>query len=213
MNNAIRVEVSAGELKCTELVIGKYQKHNTQSAMLEQTITKVSYYPSAKHSSNKSQNIFDAAEFGDSEQRYESTEKRIAFMDVPLGYTVEKVNAGLAALPNACLYRELSNQPLLTDNQENALANRITTMDEIAKSQLVVYPEDHVNAGQPILDSNRKLQYRKIYFWKTAKNDVDLRSREMEHYVPEFLEVVEETNNDEQFIIENQESTQSSQKV
>lgn len=176
MDNSIRKSVTKGKVTVDSITVGKFQKEGTETAMLRQTVNTISYYPSAVHSSDMQENPFTTAEFGDEEQAFPSVEKRVAFIDVPEGTAIDAVLAKLGE--NATLYRTLSNAPILTDNHRNAINRGLTTKDELANSQVVRYPEGNSNEGELILDPQGRVQYRKVFFWTTTKEDIDLRGHE-----------------------------------
>ena len=173
----------------SELFMGNYQKDGTITAMLRQTITTTSTYPGISVDSNLQQNVFSTGEFNATPQSYSNTEKRVAFIDVPTGTTLPVVQSKINA--DACLYKILSNQPILSDNHINAINRGLTTKDKIAESQAVRYPEGSVNPetgelneGKLILDTHGRVQYRKVFFWNSKKEDVDLRGEGEEYLSP-----------------------------
>lgn len=172
----------------SELFTGSYQKAGTITAMLRQTVTITSIYPGMSVDSNMQQNVFSVSEFNATPKTYNNVENRVAFIDVPVGTTLEQVQAKLAA--NSCLYKILSNEPILSDNHKNAIDRGLTTKAKLAESQVVRYPEGSVdeetgelNENQLILKDGR-VQYRKVYFWNSAKEDVDLRGQGEEYLSP-----------------------------
>lgn len=174
-DNKVRKTVSKGPLEVTRVHATAYQKEGTLTAEIKQTITTKSYYPSKSVSNNMQDNPFSTAEFGFSEQEYTSEEKRVAWVDVPVGSTVESVVAKLANLPTATIRKVLANKPIITDSQNYAIGAGLTSMEAIADKQVVRYPEKHPQAGQLILN-NGKPQYKATYFKNTAIEDEDLRT-------------------------------------
>lgn len=172
----IRKTVTKGNLEVARVHATAYQKEGTLTAEIKQTITTKSYYPSKSVSNNMQDNPFSTAEFGFSEQEYSSEEKRVAWVDVPVGSTVESVAAKLAALPDATICKILANRPIITDSQQYAIKAGLTTMDAIADKQVVRYPVGHPQAGALILDSKGKVQYKATFFKNTATEDSDLRT-------------------------------------
>jgi len=178
----IRKEVSKDALSVSRVYKSDYQKDGTHTAELRQTVTTKSYYPGKSVSNNMQDNIFGQNDFGFEEQEYTNNEKRVAWIDVPENMTPEAVAEKLANFPEATLYRVLSNNPILTDNQVYAISAGLTTKDNFAESQVVRYPEGSENAGKLALDSNGKPQYRAIFFSNSAKEDMDLRTEDEEFY-------------------------------
>lgn len=174
--NRVRKVLMKGNLEISRVHATAYQKEGTLTAEIKQTITTKSYYPSKSVSNNMQDNPFSTAEFGFSEQEYSSEEKRVAWVDVPVGSTVESVAAKLAALPDATICKILANRPIITDSQQYAIKAGLTTMDAIADKQVVRYPVGHPQAGALILDSKGKVQYKATFFKNTATEDSDLRT-------------------------------------
>jgi hypothetical protein len=172
----IRKEISKDGLAVSRVYKSDYQKENTLTAELKQTVITKSYYPSKSVANNMQDNIFGSKEFGFKEQEFTNNEKRVAWIDVPEGMTPEAVAKKLESFPDATLYRVLSNHPILTDNQVYAIGVGLTTKDVFAENQIVRYPEGSENAGKLALDNNGKPQYRAIFFSNTAKEDQDMRT-------------------------------------
>lgn len=153
---------------------GNYQKEGTLTAELRQKVITVSLYPGMQIANEMQQNVFSTEDFkGVKPQEFTSEETRVAWIDVPEGTKVADVQAKIAK--NAVLYRVLSNAPILTSGHKNAIARGITTLDVIADGQALRYPAGNAKEGQLILDSEGRVQYRKIFFWNEPKADVDLR--------------------------------------
>ena len=188
MNNSKSQSRTKSTIKVERVYTGDFQKSNTQTAELHQRVTTVAVYDGAKHSNSLQQNIFDAAEFGDTDQTYTNSEMRVAFIEVPVGTTLEQVQAKINQLKDATLYKILSNAPILHSNHKSAIANGLTTKDKIGDGQVVRYPADHKNAGEIIFDNNGNVQYRKVFFWASHKDDMDLRgTKENPPYITQTL--------------------------
>jgi len=82
-------------------------------------------------------------------------------------------------LPEARLYRIMSNHPIVSDNQIYGISSGLTSKDIIGDRQAVRYPVGHEKEGQLIMDPSGKVQYKGIYFKATAVEDVDLRTKEV----------------------------------
>lgn len=186
-DNGIRKEVNAGELKVSRLFKNTYQKENTMTAELRQSVVTDSFYPAAQVQNDMQDNIFGTEDFGFSETKYSNTENRVSWIDVPANSTLEQVSEKLASFEKANLYRFLSNHPILTSSQKSAIDSGITTKDIIAESQVVRYPEGTMQNGEDVglqlaLDPNGKPQYRAVFFSKEGKEDTDNRSNEAEDF-------------------------------
>ncbi len=182
-NNAINVDITKSPVTCNEINVGQFQKSGTKTAVLRQSITSVSTYPSAVHEHDFQDNLFANDAFGDEDgQTFTNTEKRVAFLEVPANQTVEKVQALLKNTPKAALYKVLSNAPILTSNHTAAIKSGRTTKDIIGDSQVVRYGENDDNAGNLITDENNQVQYRKVFFMSTGADDIDKRYGGSEPY-------------------------------
>jgi len=179
VNPGVRKESSKSPLAISRVHATAYQKEGTLTAELKQTVTNKSYYPSKSVSNNMQDNPFSTADFGFSEQEYTSEEKRVAWVDVPVGSTIESVAAKLASLPEANIYKVLANKPILSDNQIYGINAGLTSKEAIADKQAVRYPDGHPQAGTLILDTNGKVQYKATFFKSTAKADEDLRTADV----------------------------------
>ncbi len=201
--NQIRKEVSKSTLEVSRVYKSDYQKEGTLTAELRQTVTTKSYYPSKSVSNDHQDNIFSAAEFSFEEKEYENIETRVAWIDVPVGSTVESVTAKLANFKEATLYKIMANAPILTDSQKYAIDNGITSIDVFANRQAVRFPDGNDKAGQLALDANGNVQYRSVFFMSSAIADMDKRGADATIYLSAELEA--EVNNVGAEVISGQE--------
>jgi hypothetical protein len=196
--DAIRTEKVIGEIKVDEIFTSDYQKEDTVTAQLRQVIKITSYYPTKRISNNMQDNLFSIDEFGFEEKAYVNSENRVCWLDVPKNTTIEQIVEKLEKAKDACLYKVLSNKPILTDNQEYAISQNIRTYDEFANSQVIRYPEgtkiEGENgemedvSGQIVLDKNGKVQYRRVFFSTSKKADLDYRTqKEDDFYMSEDI--------------------------
>lgn len=156
-----------------------FQKAGTLTAMLRQAVNNTASYPSKKVGNEKQDSLFGLAEFGFGTQDFSNVENRVAFINVPDDTTVEQVVAKLAAAPHACLYKEMSNRPIITEDQSYSIGMGQRTLEDYANSQIVRYSDNHTTEtlrGKIILDNNGKVQYRRVFFSATPKADVDHRN-------------------------------------
>lgn len=179
----------------TEVTTSQFQKPGTKTAILRQTVHKESIYPSVHISNNKSDMLYAEEAFDLPTKKFEDTRTRVAFINVPANVTVEDVQAHLKSCPEAVLYREISNRPILTDMQEQALqmayeregkVGKQNLMDSYADKQVLRYPADYEEedkAGKLILDKNNKPQYQATFFSKTKKEDVDKRTEAKDDFM------------------------------
>ena len=184
----VRKEVSKTGLQVTRVYSSDWQKEGTLTAEIKQTVKTSSFYPSKSVSNDMQDTIFGTKDFGFVDQRFESEETRVGFINVPPSDTVESVTAKLLTFPDASLYRVLSNKPILTTDQKYAVGQGLTTLDIIGSRQVVRYPESHENGGSLVLDVNGKPQYRQIFFKSTKTEDQDQRTADpMDFYASQEL--------------------------
>jgi len=178
--NNVRTEVQKTGVVLDKIYAAQYQKDGTLTAQIRQDITTDKFYPGKQTATEMQGNIFNTAEFGFAEQKFSNTEHRVAWIPVPVAATEEQVKAKLeeATKNGACLYKVLHNHPIIDRSQEYAIGQGLTTKDILANSQVVRYPEGHPEAGKLTLDSNGKVQYRRVFFWNTPMDDQDARTAE-----------------------------------
>lgn len=188
MENQIRKETTRSAITVDKVEKTMYSKSGIESAQLRQEVKTRTSYPTAKVGSSLEDNLFNVNEFNISAKDYESSETRIAWIDVPQGTTIEQVTERLKNAPTARIYKILSNNPILHDGQKQAIQSGLKTMDDFADSQVVRYPATHPTmANQIILDKNGKVQYRANFFSLTAKDDEDLRTNDDQCYMSEAI--------------------------
>lgn len=183
-NNGPRVEISKSPVTLDKVYVGENQKPGTLTAQLRQQVVTNSYYPSKKVDSNMQDSLFGAKEFGFEEQKFVSTENRVAWIPVPSTKTEAEVKTMLdaAAKNGACIYRVLSNEPILDDNQQYAIKAGLRSLDQFADTQAIRYPEGVIDelgndiSGQLVLDKAGNVQYRRTFFSMAPKEDVDERN-------------------------------------
>jgi len=194
--STIRKQVSKSSISVSRVFTSDYQKEGTQTAELKQVVTVQSFYPTKSIKNSLQDNIFSMGEFGFQEKEYQNKETRVTWIDVPQGTTVEQVVAKLAANPEAVLYKILSNRPILSDTELYAISSPElpVTSDTFANRQAIRYPTGNASEGQLAMDSNGKIQYRRIAFSISGTEDRDLRTSDPEDfYVSPELEA--EMNN------------------
>lgn len=176
----IRKEVSKSPISVSRVYTSDYQKEGTLTAELKQTVTTKSFYPSKSVANSLQDNIFSMADFKFEEQEYTNNEVRVAWIDVPVGMTVEQVTAKLQTNPNAGLYRILSNKPIISDTEQYAIdsAELEVNLDTFANRQAVRFPNGHPQEGELAFDTNGKIQYRRVAFSVAGIEDKDIRTSE-----------------------------------
>jgi len=180
VNSSIRKEVSKSEISVSRVYKSEYQKDDTMTAELKQTVTTNSFYPTKSVANSLQDNIFTMSDFGFEEQSYENKEVRVAWIDVPTGMSKENVQAKLASTEGSTLYRVLSNKPIISDTEQYAIDNEDldVSLDDFANRQAVRFPKGHESEGELALDANGKIQYRRIAFSKANAEDTDIRTEE-----------------------------------
>jgi len=156
----------------------EFQKEGTLTAQIRQVVTTTSVYPSKRVGSDLQNNLFATQDFGFENQIFTSNETRVAWLLIPQNSTEAEVLAKieLANKNGACIYRVLSNTPILDENQKYGISAGLTTKDNFANSQAVRYGVGHAKEGQLTLDKNGNVQYRRTFFWNSPMDDQDARS-------------------------------------
>lgn len=172
---------------CTRVYASDYQKDGTLTAEIKQQVQVTTEYINSANN-GFTDDLFDTTK----KYTYKNLETRVAWIIVPDNVTQEDVQAKIDKLPNAVLYKILSNYPILSENDNWAINNNIRTTDDYAQSQIVRYPSNHELAGNVVLDPNGKYQYRRIGFSANGHDDVDLRTQDIENqYIPSFVSSLE----------------------
>lgn len=158
-----------------------------EQAQLRMVIT--STYPEARVGNQLNDSVFGFEDFGFGEgQSFE--EKRVAWMDVPKGTTKEQVEAKLKQYPNARLFRIMSLEPIITEEQIRAAQNGISTYTDPETGEVKPCDEDYYRNRQQVINPeteepilyNGLPQYRVIGFSVNGKKDVDLRPQQYTAY-------------------------------
>lgn len=140
--------------------------------LVKQTTT--STYASARGGNDLSGSLFSQSAFGEGETY---TSDRYALISLPVGTTEEEVVSQLATLPNACIYRILSNDvnDVLSSDQKEMVRKGLSSksMEDYKEDKAV---KTNVNGVLTLMkDDNDRVQYRGTFFHPTAKADIDLR--------------------------------------
>ena len=135
-------------------------------AQIRQTVT--TEYPSMRVGNSASDLLFSESAFNiPAGQTYTST--RVTWIPVPAGTTKEQVEARLATVPDARIYRVISNkiEDVLTAEQNQAVNAGLRTLESFKDSLMVRDSEG--KAVTPV-------QYRQNFFSAVGKEDVDMRT-------------------------------------
>lgn len=207
-DNSIVKDVKRSEIYIGNIGTSDYQKEGTKTVQLRQDITTTASYPTKRIDTDMQDNLFSTTDFGFEMKDFTTKEQRVAFMDVPINATQAEIEERLKSAKSACLYKVMSNHPILTDSQKYAISNDIRTMDDFANSQAVRYPDGTVDSfgtdisGKLVLDKNGKIQYRKVFFSLQNKADMDLRTADKEDmYISNELKVELGIPNSEQQVM------------
>jgi hypothetical protein len=175
------MEKSYNAITVSEVVENTYKPDRDQ-AELRQVITKT--YASGRSNNSLVSGLFDEADFG-FEDGATHEETRVTWVDVPKGTTKEQMGALLAKNPTACIYKTLSSEPILSKEQKAAIEAGLTDLATIADRQRVCHGDTladgtpNPEAGNPIIHKESGAeQYKCLYFWKEAKEDIDIRRTE-----------------------------------
>lgn len=148
-----------------------------QSGLLQAEIFQLveeSYGRSANNSRTNS--FFKDEDFGEELKTVTYPSKRVAWINVPEGSTVESIQALCNAAPNARCYRVLSFDPMdiMTDGQRaawNDPSKYDFSRDEWVEKRMVRNLD-----GEIVLDPVfGKPMYRQSFFDKDGREDIDLR--------------------------------------
>ncbi len=174
----IKVSQSFQPITVDKVGVNPFQKKGTLTAQLRQVVNTTTTYPGMVISNEKQDNLFGLEDFDSSTGKsFDNKEVRVAWLNVPSGTTIQDVTTKLTSTSSARIYKVLSNKPILTSNQVNAIAAGLTTKDNIASKQVVRYPDNHRdNPKGLILDTNGNVMYKCNFFSMTAKEDEDYRS-------------------------------------
>lgn len=174
------------ERKDTPITVDEVKPHLTnpkkERAQIRMTVESV--YPEAQVGNQLNDSVFsfDSFGFGDGNS-YE--EKRVAWIDVPAGTTKEQVEEQLAKFPQARIYRIMSLQPVITEEQERAMENGISMYVADDGNKYPVTPEYYERKQRVVNTETGEVvnykglpQYRVLGFSRDGKADKDLRPQQ-----------------------------------
>jgi hypothetical protein len=192
----VKIETTKSPVKFREFSTNgkaEFQKEGTKTVILEQEIITKTSYPAKKVGSSLDGNLFGADDFGFESKDFENKELRLAFMNVPVNATQEQVQAKLdvANAAGAVIYKLMSNQPILDENQLYAITAGLRTKDQFANSQVARFPKDAKDdkgndIGGQIILHNDKPFYRRTAFATGPVEDVDNRAGSDYYVSPEI---------------------------
>lgn len=142
------------KVKFIEFKYSAFQKKDSKTALLRQRIvTKTTH----------------------EKQQFESTENRVAFITVPANTTVKEMKQQLISHQDCCIYRIISNHPILSPTQSKAINDGLKTIHDYALRQVVRWGKGHKLEGLPIT-LNDKVLFRVATFSWDKHEDSDLRT-------------------------------------
>lgn len=192
--NAIVKSVVKKPLTVSRVYKSDWQKEGSLTAEIKQVQTTTTKYPSKRIDNNMQDNIFGNDDFGYETKDFENDRTLVAWIDVPENSTIESVVEKLKSFPKASIYRVISNHPILHSGQasqinrlisEGKSEEAIKLKDDIANRQVIIYgadTEDGHKAGELILDSYGKPQFKADYFSKTEREDIDDKNNNPESF-------------------------------
>lgn len=147
--------------------------NDSQFAIISQTVTKLSNGKNNGYSDSLYTNI-------ELSRGFENVETRYALIQVPKDVTKAKVQQKLDSHPECCIFKTLSNHPILTEVDEYVIEKGYKTLAQFVREQIVIYGENHEKSGKAVLDKNGNIQFRRCGFSINYKPDVDLRSNDVD---------------------------------
>lgn len=204
----VKKSVKRAALEVSRVYKSDWQKEGSLTAELKQKHITTSSYPSKRVENNMQDNIFATEEFGYEDTNFSNEKTLVAWIDVPENSTVESVVAKLASFPEASIYRVISNFPILHSGQvsqinrlitEGKQAEALDLKNSIANRQVIVYGQDTEDglhkAGELILDSLGKPQFKADYFSTTLREDIDDKDNKPDSFyvTPEIKTKMQET--------------------
>lgn len=169
------IELEGGiKLQYGPISVDKVEPHqfkdNVWQAQLRQEVTSI--YPAARAHNSLSDGLFEAGDFGDG-QSY--VEKRVTWVPVKVGTTLEQVQELIRQNSDAVLHKTLSMDPILSEEQINAIETGLSEMTYDDYREKFVRDSEN----NPVLYGNKNF-YRSINFKKTFVADTDKRSAELD---------------------------------
>ena len=167
-------------------------KDNQKQITIKQVVNKETIYQTRRISNSLNDSIFEEDNQVSNSEPLFSKETRVVFRPTKnMSATKESVEDQFKKYPEATLYRIMSNHPILIKDDEEDIKAGFKTKVQIAVSQICKYPTGHEKEGQVILTDQNKVQYRRIAFSTTFKEDIDYRNNDpKDMYVPEEIKAL-----------------------
>jgi len=181
-DNGIKVEDSSLSVDHIQDHISSKEKKQAQIRM---SVSKT--YPSSRIGNSLNGSIFGNNDFNFGETE-PYVENRVAWIDVPVDATVESVTEKLKEFPNARIYRILSLEPILSEEQIVAMEQGISKYTNAAGHE-VPCDMDYYREKQRIPNEDGEYadykglpQYRTTAFSAIGQADIDTREKEYQAY-------------------------------
>lgn len=186
----IKIEKTFGPITVERVEPHKFKK-DLMTIMLKQQVTTTTYYPGAAINNSLNSSLFGEKTSNTTPESYPSVENRYALVNTEnVDVTVEQAQEALKNMPNAVLYKILSNHPILSAEDKAAIESsdiNFTKVD-LALKQITRYPKGHDLEGEVIVKDG-KVMYRRICFSDVAQEDIDKRNNDIsDQYMPEEIE-------------------------
>ena len=156
------ITVKFAPVKAVKFVDSLFDNNGTKTVLLSQEVTKI--YGSTNE-------LFPDSVTG---KEYKSS-RTFLMKNIPATKSVADVNAVIP--PTARIQQTLSHQPIITDNLQSALDQKLTTIEKIKSHQLIQAPNVETGEIVPVVDKiNGVPMYRLMSFdMNGTVSDVDLR--------------------------------------
>lgn len=178
MNNVVRT--AGGLTKVFQAInvvgIGPSLNARKWQAQLEQIVATT--YPGVRGNDSMSDALYSGAALGAQPTTF--NEKRVTWVPVPVGSTLESVKEQLSRMPEARLQRILSLKPILSEEQVNAIQTGLSnkTVEDYSEKFARQTSEQDGIPGEP-LTYNGLPFYRAIKFRASAEEDIDTRPADL----------------------------------
>lgn len=169
MENSITKERNESRIIVEKVSEHKY-KDDVMSAQLRQVHSTKTTYPGKNVGNDKQDSLFEAEAFGGESKVYETTQNRVTWIDVPLGSTVESVQAKVDSLgDNARIYQIVSTDVMdcLTSGHLYQITQGTMTLADQQESKALRNSD-----GELVRDESGNILYRALYF--STKGQADL---------------------------------------
>lgn len=163
------IEQSFGPITVDKVEVNSFNDKVWQ-AQLRQEVTVT--YPAARAHNSLSDGLFAADQFGEGQS---FVEKRVTWLPCPIDTTVEVIEEILRQNADAVLHKTLSMEPILSEEQINAMETGLSDQTPEDYAEKNVKDAD----GETLLYAEKPF-YRNISFKTSFIKDNDLRSSQVD---------------------------------